>query len=400
MAIYSTFAGDPGDATTARVNKAGKSYTQTNDMWTAFHVPKVDEEPPSLTPHSKSPYFRPGQATDLPVSKAVNAAIPRTVSGFAAAFFLAAAFSAPSVYADDTSPGVALPPLHSSSPAAISLTSAHIVLNAGHIDLTLNLHVQPNSKETLTIDMPRFGWLGEGEPYPDRQFPELKFMIDGAPATPKSKDKAFAGSTDITAILQAAGIDPFLITDTPPFVLPAHDAPATLAKLQQLGAVEQDGTDFLARWKAQRSVTLDVGANSNTVSLSYTARPGYALLRLSEIERPATLARYCLSKQALATRLEHSPVNRLFPIYTYSIPASIDSKPPASATINASVSAPQKTSRMFIAFCGADSKAVTAVASNATGAALTDAQGTVHILAIDLGTTTAANTSLNAVHHQ
>ena len=37
MAIYSTFAKDLDNATTARVTKSGSPWTQRNDMWTASH---------------------------------------------------------------------------------------------------------------------------------------------------------------------------------------------------------------------------------------------------------------------------------------------------------------------------------------------------------------------------
>ena len=37
MAIYSTFASDPANATTPRINKAGARWTQVNDMWSATH---------------------------------------------------------------------------------------------------------------------------------------------------------------------------------------------------------------------------------------------------------------------------------------------------------------------------------------------------------------------------
>ena len=39
MAIYSTFSTslEAKFATTARTNAKGKSWTQVNDMWTAFH---------------------------------------------------------------------------------------------------------------------------------------------------------------------------------------------------------------------------------------------------------------------------------------------------------------------------------------------------------------------------
>jgi cell wall-associated NlpC family hydrolase len=37
MAIYSSFALDPDDATTKRTNAKGQNWTQRNDMWTASH---------------------------------------------------------------------------------------------------------------------------------------------------------------------------------------------------------------------------------------------------------------------------------------------------------------------------------------------------------------------------
>lgn len=37
MAIYSTFVRDQADATTARINKQHRAWTQSNDMWTALH---------------------------------------------------------------------------------------------------------------------------------------------------------------------------------------------------------------------------------------------------------------------------------------------------------------------------------------------------------------------------
>jgi hypothetical protein len=37
IAIYSSFSSDPANATAPRTNKAGKPWTQVNDMWTASH---------------------------------------------------------------------------------------------------------------------------------------------------------------------------------------------------------------------------------------------------------------------------------------------------------------------------------------------------------------------------
>ena len=52
MAIYSSFANDPDDATTARVTN-GQKWTQHNDMWTAWHT-----DGPAYSP-AKLGYFRP-----------------------------------------------------------------------------------------------------------------------------------------------------------------------------------------------------------------------------------------------------------------------------------------------------------------------------------------------------
>lgn len=53
MAIYTSFALDKENATTARVNPAGKPWTQTNDMWTATH-----RDGPAYRPDKMS-YFKP-----------------------------------------------------------------------------------------------------------------------------------------------------------------------------------------------------------------------------------------------------------------------------------------------------------------------------------------------------
>ena len=60
MAIYSTFkaALEAPLRTTARVNKAGKPWTQINDMWTAHHT----DGPPYGTAASK--YFEDGDIPD------------------------------------------------------------------------------------------------------------------------------------------------------------------------------------------------------------------------------------------------------------------------------------------------------------------------------------------------
>jgi hypothetical protein len=57
MAIYSSFADDRANGTTARTNKAGKLWTQVNDMWTASH-----SGGPVYAPNNMH-FFKPGPPT-------------------------------------------------------------------------------------------------------------------------------------------------------------------------------------------------------------------------------------------------------------------------------------------------------------------------------------------------
>ena len=74
----------------------------------------------------------------------------------------------------------------------------------------------------LILALPGFEWLGAAEPYPDRHFPELTVKLEDANARVTETVKVGYRGADITGTVRAAGLDPFAIADTPPFVeLPA-----------------------------------------------------------------------------------------------------------------------------------------------------------------------------------
>ncbi len=240
--------------------------------------------------------------------------------------------------------------------------------------------------------MPRFGWLGESEPYPERQFPELRILKDGAPAKIEDTFAAFIGTSNITGAITQAGLDPFAIAQTPPFVTPKAGAAQAVATLERLGAIEKSGADYIAKWTVTRKLTVALSAGMSTLTLIYKARPAYGLHRFDRIEQPAYLAPYCLSPQDLVAALGRVPASQMFAVQEYAIPLSIDNKPPLSVSIE--IDAPDKNVSATYAFCGADGKPVigkSGSTSNAKGNAnaiaksnaRTDPKGTTRILSIE-----------------
>ena len=81
--------------------------------------------------------------------------------------------------ADDSSKGVQLPGWQAEPGGSVTVTAAAIVLDGQTATATLTLAGGRPAPVRLSLTTPRFGWLGEGEPYPDRQFPELAVRLDG-----------------------------------------------------------------------------------------------------------------------------------------------------------------------------------------------------------------------------
>ena len=276
-----------------------------------------------------------------------------------------------------------LPGLRSDPAGSITVSAASLVLRSGHVEAKLTVNVRRGQGSSVTIQMPRFGWLGEAEPYPSRQFPELQILAGGAPAAMESSFAAFVGSAVVTEALRKAGVDPFVIVETPPFVTAKAGGAAALETLERLGAVQKDGGDYLAKWTAERKVKVALKPGTDTLTLTYRPRPGYALLRFDQITRPAYLAKFCLSAHDLESQLGHSSATRLFVVSDYAIPLSIDDGPPPSLSV--AVDAPDKGASppSMVAFCGADGKAAIGKAtSTIKAAARTDAKGIMRVLSI------------------
>jgi hypothetical protein len=123
--------------------------------------------------------------------------------------------------------------------------------------------------------------MGESEPYPDRQFPELQILLDGTQAPMENAVAAFVGSADVREAIHEAPVDPFIVSDTPPVVSLAPGA--ALERLERLGAVKKLGGDYLANWTAQRSVRVLVPA---TRRFRLTKSTGPATWRCIAFRRP------------------------------------------------------------------------------------------------------------------
>jgi len=274
-----------------------------------------------------------------------------------------------------------LPGLRSDPAGSVTASAASLVLRAGQIQVTLTVSVQPGQGGSVTIEMPRFGWLGESEPYPARQFPELQVLDGGTPAKIEDSFAVFVGSADVTKAIRDAGVDPFAIADTPPFVTPGPGGKPALEMLEHLGAVRKAGGDYLAKWTARRKVKVALRPGPGTLTLIYKARPGYALLGFDQIAKPAYLARYCLSSYDLVSVFGRPAAAGMFVVSDSAIPVSIDGRRLSSVAVALEPHG-EDEHRSLIAFCGADGKAVIGRAAPIKANARTDAKGTVSLLSI------------------
>jgi hypothetical protein len=254
--------------------------------------------------------------------------------------------------ADDRSTGVSLPGLMAVPPGSVRATEAWIDLRGDGVTLRLQIR-QTGKTAALRIQGPRFVWLGEAEPYPDRNFPELRATLDGSPLSDGSTAAIFMGQHNITTEIRDAGLDPFVIAETPPFVdRPTGHGQTAFDRLIGKHAVEREDNRFFARWSAQRLFEFNLGSNpASAFSVSYSARPGFALLALDDLERGLTLGSYCVTAPELRKwltsnrRTEKSVVAR-----NYFIFAGIDSQVPPDIRVHVADG--------NAVFCGSDGKAV------------------------------------------
>ena len=286
--------------------------------------------------------------------------------------------------ADDASNGVMLPGMQSTPTGSVRVVVASVVLRADQVAVSITADVAPGRVGHVVIHGPRFGWLGEAETYPDRQFPELQASVDGTAVVLNSSFSAFAGSTDISATLRDARLDPFVIAQTPPFVGAVAGHELAFNKLVALGAIEKSDGGSLAHWDAARDIGIALGkGGQHTLTLTYTARPAYALIPFKRLGATVPLASYCLSRTDLARLRGLSVAGRSLVVRQYAVPVGMDDKPVAKVQVSVTASGKPEPEHALVAFCGADGRATMGRTSDVSAAAQTDSKGVLHILAVD-----------------
>ena len=212
--------------------------------------------------------------------------------------------------ADDTSEGVAPRMLSApqDGPQRSVIARSAVRMEGG--DVTVSLAGEPTlpGPAQLLLQGPLFGWLGDSETYPDRQLPELRVLSSGEPAVVTESVKAVAGKADVSALLRQAGINPWLIADTPPFVPTEGVSADLLAQLVRAGAIGTSGADHLAQWRAQRTLGVAVSPGQ-MLDIRYRLRPGYALMTQRTLAKADLRQRYCLAYaplRALGTQFGRS----------------------------------------------------------------------------------------------
>lgn len=280
--------------------------------------------------------------------------------------------------AADGSAGVPLPGLMSAPKGSVRAMSAVVDLAGDAVVLRVKLRASRVSSG-LALQGPRFGWLGEADVYPDRHFPELQAHLHGEALPASSAFKAWAGPHDVTADVTALGLDPFVIATSPPLLDPAPDVDsAPFRRLLALKAVQPTDGQLWARWQARRSwhVALPPSRASEVqeLQLSYTARPGLALLPVNELPVAVHLGDYCVSAAQVRNRLAAlGQDGESVVVRSYAIVVGVDGRRPGSVT--ATVADPRTI------FCGAHGQAVFGGSAPTTVRA--DRAGVLRILRLD-----------------
>ncbi len=319
---------------------------------------------------------------------------------FVALATLAIAPIAPVAHADDASTGVPFPELRA-RPQRPQVVSARVLLHGHHVAIDLQTRSpMPAVATTLRWRSERVRWMGEGETYPDRQFPELKWLVDGAPMRASDRTEAFIRDRDVSSLLATAGLDPWVITGTPPFVdEPASaNAPASRAwaELVRDGAIERQADGDWARWTAQRSIDIPLPARrEHRIQLSYDTRPAFELITVAQLEAAPIRARYCLSSEGIAKLRERAGNDLAIAAERLAIPTGLDGAPPRKLTVTgtrapapeAAASLPASMQRETVYFWCAQGHGV--AMKDTLGDVDIDARGVIHILRLAVPTTPA-----------
>jgi hypothetical protein len=294
---------------------------------------------------------------------------------------LGPALSGHQAKAEDDADAVLLSGLRAVPAGSVEVASSAISLRHGKIELRLTTRAA-DTAATIDLQGPEFSWLGEQDPYPDRQFPELQIFIDHDPAIKHEISAASFAGADITAELQAANIDPFTISQSPPVLFPAAPNAASFNRLLMQGAIRKLGGQDVAAWSARRKLDFGLEKGSHSITLDYNARPAVTLQPAATLRKILPLASYCLSAPALRRAAARAAKSGYVLAVQYAIPAGINGNTggPVAVELAAPGSAGLPAAIAF--FCAPSGQAVTAANGAIDAPAKPDASGIVHILTL------------------
>lgn len=262
--------------------------------------------------------------------------------------------------ADDESGGVAAGPFRTVQGGKATLDHVGITLNGEKVRIRLSATM--GAKTAIRLALPAFAWSGEGETYQTRQFPELAVDVDGRSVKSADVVAVSLRGKDITRTVNAAGLDPFAITETPPFVQASPGRRKAFDDLVATSAVVTTPEGQVARWTASRKIQVVVGRASHTLGFNYAARPA---LTIDASRRGDVQWRdYCLNPgEAAGLMANHVPPGPVI-VRRYRFPATLDGAEPRTLKLRA-----------------IRRQAGTTIVCGATGAALVNPQGEVAVRA-------------------
>jgi hypothetical protein len=277
-------------------------------------------------------------------------------------------------------PGLRSIPAKSVQPllARISLTPRQVLVS---------IMTQGSDDAMLDEHGPAFSWVGAGETYPDKDFPDLKIQVDGQSVNIIDMSKAYDGDIDITADLKQAGLDRFEIDQDLP-LSPTKSDRAMFDRLVTMSAIKKmsDSTPplYVPHWTAVRDIMFKPGDGEHIVTLSYTPRPGLSLQQMLDVPTSVDVSAYCMTKAALVSYASQAEIGGDVVLETYDIPVSVDDKPLANVILNLSgFHSGDLGANTRLVVCGHDRKPIITAASTYKGLIQPDMTGVVHVLAVE-----------------
>jgi hypothetical protein len=296
---------------------------------------------------------------------------------------LLSALATPPIHAAASYPAVPLPALESDPAGTVTPQTCTVNLIAGMVKLDLSTQTAYDVP-ALLLNGPFFGWLGPSEPYPDRQFPELKIAVDGRPIVPQDRFEAFAGTYNVTNLIKAAAMDPWAITRTPPLAMAPPQYAQTLHVLKNVRAIEASGDAYLAKWTVRRVIRIPLAViPQQQVELDYMARPAVGRVTADQLDTRSREKLYCISPQDIQRIARRGASPPWLAIREYSIPTGIDGNAPTAVTLTMSTTAQgSENPPIYLFSCAPRGKAIARKSSMTHELVDVDEAGILHVLSV------------------